>query len=140
MSYLLDTNLVSEWLKPRPDPSVIAWMAEVDEDNAYLSVITFVELRYGIERMAPGRRRDQLERWLQLDLTLRFADRIIPIDDEIALTCGHILAEREEIGRPMQVMDALIAATARVIGLSLVTRNRGDFAGTVTDIINPWVA
>ena len=139
MSFLLDTNVVSEWLKPRPDLHVTAWLAQIEEDAVFLSVVTLTELRYGIERMPRGRRRNRLDQWLAVELTDRFMGRIIPIDDEVALACGHILAEREAMGRPMEVMDAFIAATARSIGLSLVTRNEADFAGTVADIVNPWV-
>lgn len=138
MSFLLDTNVVSEWNKPQPDARVIAWLAQLDEDRAYLSAVTLTELRYGTSRLPRSYRHDQLERWLSFDLPDRFAGRIIPIDDEIALACGDILAEREAVGRPIEIMDAFIAATARVIGFSLVTRNQTDFAGTVSDIINPW--
>lgn len=138
MSFLIDTNVVSEWLKPRPDPRATEWLAQVEEDSVFLSVVTLTELRYGVDRLPRGRRRNQLDRWLGFDLLDRFAGRIIPIDDEIALVCGIVLAEREAIGRPMELMDAFIAATVRSTGLSLVTRNEADFAGTVQEIINPW--
>jgi predicted nucleic acid-binding protein len=71
-------------------------------------------------------------------LPARFAGRVIPIDDEIATVCGDVLAERRAMGRPVEAMDACIAATARVLGLTLVTRNEADFAGSVPDILNPW--
>ena len=138
MSFLVDTNVVSEWAKPRPDPGVTAWFAQVDEDQVFLSVVTLTELRYGICRLAPGRRREQLDLWFSDDLPARFADRIIPIDDDIAIACGDVLAEREAAGRPVEAMDAFIVATARVIGLTLVTRNEVHFAGSVAEIINPW--
>lgn len=140
MSFLLDTNVVSEWHKPKPDPGPAAWLADVDEDRLFLSVVTFTELRYGMNRLPRSHRRDLLDRWINFDLRDRFIDRIIPVDEEIAFVCGEVLAEREAIGRPMDIMDAFIAATARSIGLSLVTRNEADFRGTVPDIINPWVA
>lgn len=139
MSFLLDTNVVSEWHKPRPDPGAAAWLADADEDRLFLSVVTFTELRFGASRLPRSRRRDLLDRWVNFDLRNRFADKIIPVDQDIAFACGEILAEREAMGRPMEIMDAFIAATARVIGLSLVTRNEADFHGTVPHIINPWV-
>jgi hypothetical protein len=139
VSFLLDTNFVSEWHKPRPDPGAAAWLADTDEDRLFLSVVTFTELRYGMSRLPRSSRRDRLDRWINFDLRARFIDRIIPVDEEIAFACGEILAEREALGRPMDIMDAFIAATARSIGLSLVTRNEADFRGTVPDIINPWV-
>ena len=92
MSFLLDTNVVSESTKPRPNPGVVAWLAAVDEDNVFLSVITLTELRYGVERLAQGRRRKQLDRWLQQDLPLRFEGRILPIDALVADTCGKLVA------------------------------------------------
>lgn len=139
MSFLLDTNVVSEWRKPKPDPGATAWLADIDENRLFLSVVTFAELRYGAHRLPPSRRRDLLNSWVNFDLRDRFAGRVVPVDEEIAFSCGEILAEREAIGRPMEIMDAFIAATARVIGFSLVTRNEADFRGTVLDIINPWL-
>jgi predicted nucleic acid-binding protein len=138
VSFLLDTNVVSEWVNPRPDPGVMAWLAQVDEDRVFLSIVTLTELRYGIARLASGRRRDHLDQWFRLDIPVRFADRIIPVDDDIAIACGDLLAERQAAGRPIEAMDAFIAATARTIGLSLVTRNDADFVGTIAEIINPW--
>ena len=78
MSFLLDTNAVSEWMKPRPNPGLIAWLEEVDEDRVFLSVITLAKLRYGIERLTAGKRRKQLEGWLEQELPLRFENRILP--------------------------------------------------------------
>ena len=77
MSFLLDTNVISEPMKPRPNAGVLAWLAEVDEDSVFLSVVTITELRYVIERLATGRRRDHLDRWLRKDLTSRFGQRRI---------------------------------------------------------------
>jgi predicted nucleic acid-binding protein len=139
VSFLLDTNVVSEWIKPRPDAGVIAWLAEADEEQAFLSVVTLAELRRGIARMTRGRRRTRLDEWLRYELPLRFEDRILPINSQVALLWGDIVAEREAEGRPISVMDAFIAATARMHNLSLVTRNVSDFADTVAEIANPWV-
>jgi hypothetical protein len=84
VDFLLDTNAVSEWVKPRPDPGVIRWMESVDEDRVFLSVISLGELRYGVERMAAGARRRRLEEWLQEELLLQFEGRILPVDSNTA--------------------------------------------------------
>ena len=140
MSFLLDTNVVSEWVKPRPDAGVVAWLAEVDEDRVYVSVITLAELRYGIERMATGRRRTRLDEWLRNELPLRFEGRILAINGAIADAWGKIVARGEASGRPMGVTDAFIAATVEVHGLTLVTRNASDFEATLKSVVNPWTA
>ena len=138
MNFLLDTNVVSESTKPRPNPGVVAWLAAVDEDNVFLSVITLTELRYGVERLAQGRHRKQLDRWLQQDLPGRFEGRILPIDALIADTCGKLVARTESLGRPIEARDAFIAATAQVHQLTLVTRNVSHFETTVKSILTPW--
>ena len=138
MSFLLDTNVVSESTKPRPNPGVVAWLAAVDEDDVFLSVITLTELRYGVERLAQGRRRKQLDRWLQQDLPLRFEGMILPIDALVADTCGKLVARTESLGRPIEARVAFIAATAQVHQLTLVTRNVSHFETTVKSILTPW--
>ncbi len=138
MSFLLDTNVVSESTKPRPNPGIVAWLAGVEEESVFLSVITLTELRYGVERLAPGRRRKQLDRWLQHDLALRFEGRILPIDALVADACGKLVARTESIGRPIEARDAFIAATAQVHRLTLVTRNTSHFETTVKSILTPW--
>lgn len=138
MNFLLDTNAISELMKARPNAGLLAWLAEVDEDSVFLSVVTITELRYGIERLATGRRRDRLDGWLRKDLTLRFGGRILPIDLAIADACGRLVARSESLGRPIEPRDAFIAATAEVHGLTLVTRNAPDFETTVKAIVTPW--
>jgi len=138
MSFLLDTNVVSEWTKPRPDPGVVDWLANVDEDTVYLSVVTLAKLRHGIERLSPGKRRTQLDEWLRADLPLRFEQRILPVDAAVADRWGRVVARSESKGRPMHAMDALIAATSEVYSLTLVTRNSTDFSAVAKSIVNPW--
>jgi predicted nucleic acid-binding protein len=138
VSFLLDTNVVSEWVKPRPDPGVVAWLAEVDEDRVYLSVVTMAELRSGIARMVDGSRRKRLDDWLRFELPLRFQGRLLSIEAADADDWGKVIAQREAQGRPIGVMDAFIAATARTRGLTFVTRNTADFEPSVNAIINPW--
>ena len=138
MSFLLDTNVVSEWTKPRPNPGVVEWLEEVEENEVFLSVVTFAELRHGIERLPAGARRRRLDEWVSRELPLRFEERIVGVDGAIADEWGRIVARREARGRPIQAMDALIAATAQVHGLTLVTRNTADFQMTVKSVLNPW--
>ena len=138
MSFLLDTNVISEPMKQQPNEGALAWLAEVNEDTVFLSVVTITELRYGIERLAAGRRRRRLDEWLGKELTARFAGRILPVDLEVADACGRLVARSEFLGRPMEPRDAFIAATAEVHALTLVTRNAADFQATVKHILNPW--
>ena len=138
MSFLLDTNVVSEWTKPRPNAGVVQWLAEVDEDEVFLSVVTFAELRHGIERLPPGARRRRLDEWLRHDLPVRFEARIVGVDGAIADEWGRLVARREARGRPISAMDALIAATVQVHDLTLVTRNTADFQASVTSLLDPW--
>lgn len=138
MSFLLDTNVVSEWVKPYPNTGVIGWLDEVDEDRTYLSVITVAELRYGIERLASGKRKTRLHQWATQELPLRFEGRLLPIDSLIADRCGQVVARSEAVGRRMEVMDAFIAATAEIHRLVVVTRNTSDFEPGLKNVLNPW--
>jgi toxin FitB len=138
VSYLLDTNVVSEWAKPRPNPGVIEWLSQVAEDEVFLSVVTFAELRHGIERLPAGRRHRRLDEWLRGELALRFEGRIVLIDGAIADEWGRLVARQEARGRPIAAMDGLIAATAQVHALTLVTRNATDFQVSVKAVLNPW--
>jgi hypothetical protein len=138
MSFLLDTNVVSEWLKPQPNAGLVGWLANTDENQTFLSVVTITELRYGIERLAAGNRRRRLDEWLREELLLRFEGRVIPVDIEVAEACGRLVARSEALGRPMEPRDAFIAATAEVYGLTLVTRNASDFQSVLKTLLMPW--
>ena len=137
MSFLLDTNAVSEWVKPRPDPGLIGWMEATDEDRIFISVVSLAEIRYGVERMAAGRRRSRLEQWLQHELPLRFETRILPVDTNVADAWGKTVSRSEAAGRPIGAMDAFLAATAEIHRLTLVTRNVSDFP-LLKAVLNPW--
>jgi toxin FitB len=137
MSFLLDTNAVSEWVKPRPNPGLIAWMESSDEDRIFISVISLAELRYGVERMTAGRRRSRLEEWLRHELPLRFESRILPVDTQVAEAWGRTVSRSEAAGRPIGAMDAFLAATAEAHQLTLVTRNVSDFS-LLKAVLNPW--
>ena len=137
MSFLLDTNAVSEWVKPRPNPGLIAWMEAADEDRIFISVVSLAELRYGVERMPTGRRRSRLEQWLRNELPLRFESRILPVDTEVAEAWGKIVSRSEAAGRPIGAMDAFLAATAEIHQMTLLTRNVSDFR-LLKAVLNPW--
>jgi predicted nucleic acid-binding protein len=126
-------------VKPRPDPSVVAWLAAVDEDQVFIIVVTLAELRYGIERMRPSIRRNRLAQWLREDLPIRFDRRVLSIDPIVADVWGKVVARSEAAGRPIGAVDAFIAATAEAHGLTLVTRNGSDFEASIKAVINPWV-
>ncbi len=138
MSFLLDTNVVSEWTKPHPDSGVTTWLEAVDEDRVFLSVATLAELRYGVERLASGARRKKLDSWLGEELPLRFESRILAVNAEVADEWGRVIARCEAVGRPLAAMDGLIAATAIVHDLTLVTRNTSDFETALKSLLNPW--
>lgn len=138
MNFLLDTNVVSEWTKPHPDTGVVNWLSKIDEDRVFLSVVTFAELRHGIERLPAGKRRKQLDEWLRGELPLRFEQRILPVDGAVADEWGRLVARQDSLGRPIHAMDALIGATAQVHALTLVTRNASDFEASVKSLVNPW--
>jgi hypothetical protein len=138
MSFLLDTNVVSEWVKPRPNAGLTEWLSHIDEEQVFLSVVTFAELRFGVERLAAGSRRKQLDEWLRIELPVRFEQRILLVDGAVADEWGRMVARGAGRGRPIGAMDALVASTAQVHGLTLVTRNARDFEGAVESVLNPW--
>jgi len=136
--FLLDTNCISEVVRPRPDRRVLEWMDAADEATLYLSVLTIGEIRKGVAGLAQGKRRMGLERWIEADLQARFAGRIVPIDAAIADRWGSVAAEAKRRGRTLAVIDGLLAATALHHNLTLVSRNVADFTITQVPIFNPW--
>jgi len=136
--FLLDTNVISELTKPQPDGNVLRWIAETDEALLFLSVLTLGEIRNGIERLIPGKRRVRLESWLAVDLPPRFEDRILAIDAGTAQRWGVLSATAARKGRPLPVMDGLLAATALDHDLTLVTRNDSDASGAGVPVLDPW--
>ncbi len=139
MNYLLDTNVVSEWIKPRPNAGVIKWLAEADEDRVFVSVVTLAEVRYGIERMPTCARRDQLNVWLRTQLVERFEGRILPVNPSIADAWGQIIARTRAIGRTLDAMDGFLSATAKTHGMTIVNRNISHFSDLGHPIFNPWL-
>ena len=138
MSFLLDSNVISEWVKPAPNPHVTRWMDEADEDQVFLSVASLAEIRRGIELMDPGKRRDRLTAWLAGELPARFEGRILDIDRRIAEAWGVVMARGQKAGLNLGSLDAFFAATAEIHQLTLVTRNVQHFAKLGTPLFNPW--
>jgi hypothetical protein len=117
---------------------VLRWLDATRDDEMFVSVLTLAELRYGIDRMSQGRRRMQMEEWFERGVSDRFAGRLVLVDAAVADAWGRLRAARETSGRPLPVVDGLLAATARVHGLTLVTRNLRDFADTGVALLDPW--
>lgn len=138
MSYLLDTNVISEVRRPKPEHRVLDWLDEAIEDEMFLSVVTVAELARGIAQMEEGKRRRALAAWLDQDLLHRFGERLLAIDAETALIWGRLMAQSRTEGRALSVMDGWIAATALQHGLVLATRNVKDFNGLGLVLLDPW--
>lgn len=136
--FLLDTNIISELIKPKPEQRLVTWISGTDENLLYLSVLTLGEIRKGIEALRQPARRVQLETWLDSELRLRFSGRILPVDDEVADRWGVIMGRAAARKMALPVIDGLLAATALHYNLTLVTRNSKDVAGTEVLVFNPW--
>jgi predicted nucleic acid-binding protein len=137
--FLLDTNVIFELIRPEPDDQVRRWIEETDESILFLSVLTLGEIRNGVQRLRSGQRRGRLESWLQVDLPSRFQGRLLPIDTAIADRWGRVSAIAAAKGKPVPVIDGLLATTAIHHNLTLVTRNNSDVSGTGVPTLNPWL-
>ncbi len=135
MSYLLDTNVLSELRRKLPDPAVVNWFSERSPATLHLSVLTLGEIRKGIEGVGDGARRQDLLDWLETDLPAFFTGRILAVDIAVADRWGRLVAAA---GRPLPAIDSLLAATALEHDLVLVTRNVKDFSGLSVQLFNPW--
>jgi hypothetical protein len=138
MSYLIDTNVISELRRKQPGPNVVAWVAARSTQSLFVSVLTLGEIRKGIETLdcsADAARRQALSDWLEVDLPMFFMGRILSVDLPVTQRWGHLQAQAR---RPLPAIDSLLAATALQHNLSLVTRNVRDFAGMGLNLINPW--
>ena len=135
MSYLLDTNVVSETIRRRQDKMVIGWLEQVPAEALFVSVLTLGEIRKGVEKLTDRKRREKLRTWLEHELPAWFEGRVLPVDLAVADRWGRLLAE---VGRPVPSVDGLLAATALHFQLRLVTRNTEDFDYPGLEVINPW--
>jgi len=136
--YLLDTNVISELITSNPNKNVVSFLERLNEQDLYLSVITIGEIKFGIEKLKDGAKKEKLLIWLNNDLFERFEHRIIDIDVNIMLKWGYINSKLQKIGRPIPIMDALIASTALSKNLKLLTRNEKDFKDMDVEMINPF--
>ena len=136
--FLLDTNIVSELVKPKPEANVTEWVENTDESLLYLSVLTLGEIRRGIAALPQSRRRATLEAWLDKDLRARFEGRILVIDQEVADRWGLLTAAARKSGIVLPVIDGLLAATALEHNLTLVTRDSGQIPSMGVAVFNPW--
>ena len=134
MSYLVDTNVLSELRRRQPQPEVVAWFTQRPRQTLYLSVLTLGEIRKGIERLEAARQQPLLD-WLEVELPNYFLGRLLAVDAHTADRWGRLLVSA---GRTLPAVDSLLAATALQHDLTLVTRNTADFAGTGVRLINPW--
>jgi len=114
------------------------WMDAADERLLYLSVLTLGEIRKGLAALPQSRRRTRLETWLEVELHTRFSGRLLPIDGEVANRWGLLAAQAKRKGRPLAIIDGLLAATALHYNLTMVTRNSGDFEVAQVPVLNPW--
>lgn len=138
MNYLLDTCLLSELRKPKPDAGVVAWASDIDETRLFVSVLSLGEIQKGVAKLENSRRKNAFQNWLEQDLRVRFEGRILPLDLDMALEWGLVSAANQNRGRPAPVVDALLAVTAMARNLTLVTRNDKDFSGFPLKVLNPW--
>ena len=141
MKYLLDTNIVSEFISKKPNQKVLDYVNSLDENDVYLSVITVGEIRFGIEKLDKehqSKKIEMLSRWLDNDLMQRFEGRIVDIDKQTMLKWGEINGKLQKIGRPMPIMDSLIASSCLANGFVLITRNTKDFYSFEIEMINPF--
>jgi tRNA(fMet)-specific endonuclease VapC len=138
MKYLLDTCVISELVAKHPNPQVVDFVDALDSDGVYLSVITIGEIAKGVEKLPKSKRKQDLHSWLKEDLLARFSGRIIPLDTEVLMQWGVLVARLESTGITLPAIDSLIAATTLTHKLTLVTRNVDDFSSTGIEIVNPW--
>jgi len=136
--YLLDTCVISEVTKKRPSAKVLTWLDAQEELTLFLSVITLGELQKGVSKLPVSRKRGRLQQWIEQDLTRRFTGRILAVDLEVTMRWGAITATAEQQGRSVPVLDGLLAATALVAGLTLVTRNTPHMQATGVQLFDPW--
>ena len=127
MKYLLDTDVVSQYTKLPPNPRVDAWVQRTDDSDLYISGITFAELWFGINLLPQGKRRTELENWVEDDLSMQFFNRIVGFDLDVAKRYGSLMARAKKNGYNPNAMDCLIAATAAANGMAVATLNRKDF-------------
>jgi len=141
LKYLLDTNIISEFVSKKPNQKVLDYINLLDENDIYLSVITIGEIRFGIEKLDKehqSKKIEMLSNWLDNDLMQRFEGRIVNIDKQTMLKWGEINGQLQKMGRPIPIMDSLIASSCLAEGFVLITRNTKDFYSFEMEMVNPF--
>jgi len=139
LNYLLDTCVISELVKPKPDPRVTQWVRSQDEENLFLSVITIGEIQKGISKLPNDRKKkQQLQNWLRTELRERFTDRILEITVGVAHVWGQVLGDCEKRGTSIPAIDSLIASQGIFHKMTIVTRNIPDMEPSCASLFNPW--
>ncbi|MBT8421301.1 MAG: type II toxin-antitoxin system VapC family toxin [Gammaproteobacteria bacterium] len=137
MKYLLDTCVLSELVKPVPNPEVLAWVDSRAENDLFVAAMTLAELQRGVARLPSSRRKNELSAWLE-NLQAGFGERVLPFTGESAACWGEMCARADAAGKTIAAFDSIIAATALEHGLALVTRNVRDFSAASLMLVNPW--
>lgn len=137
MRFLLDTNVLSEPARPRPDPRVVKWLRAQSPLDLAISVLALGEIAKDVSLLPAGTRREALAAWLASDLPRRFSGRLLPVDARVSLRWGELAAEARRTGRELPVIDGLLLATAAAHGLTLVTRDR-DCRDRGVAVLDPW--
>lgn len=138
VAYLLDTNVVSELVRPAPSPRVVEWVERRSRLDLYLSVLTIGEIGQGVAAMADGARRERLAQWVAHDLPRQFVGRLLDVTVDVARRWGELNGAARRSGRPLPTVDGLLLATADLHGLTVVTRNVRDIGGRGVEIVDPW--
>jgi toxin FitB len=137
--FLLDTNVISEFKKPKRNPGIYAWLDKSDELQMAVSVISIGEVQNGISRLPEGKRKISLQDWLDNDLIPRFDNRILPLTLDDMLLWGNLTGKAIAAGETLPTADAMLAAVARNNGMTVVTRNEKDFDRMGVGVLNPWL-
>jgi len=140
MMYLLDTCVISELVALKPSQLLTSWILQQNEDTFYVSVLTVGELRRGIFGLPKSAKKDRLAAWFESEFLERFSRRVIPVDIDVAIAWGELIAAAAKRGRPLPSIDSLILASALTRKASIVTRNVKDFEGLGVEVVNPWSA
>ena len=140
MAFLLDTNVVSEPMRPTPEPAVEAWASALPRPELFLSTVSEAELRYGAAILPEGRRRETLYAEIEAMLGRAFGERVLAFDRPAARAYADVAAMRRRAGRPVESPDCQIAAIAMCRGMTVATRNVRDFEGMAVAVVDPWAA
>jgi toxin FitB len=138
--WLLDTNVLSELRRPNPEPSIVAFVSAQALERLYVSVVTFAEIRFGIERLVDPMRRAELNHWLTHEVRPIFEQRVLPVSEDVMFAWGLMVEEGRKSGHTFYQPDLIIAATAKHFGLAVVTRDTGEFERARVPTLNPWRA